>query len=199
MRKLITGALGILCGIAIIVMAFLIQTPTANFEEHTFKVLDTIATIPSQIPDNFTGQKEGNKYYGGDAYTGIQQAAAQAANNILAMEETLLQTNENILAVNWNLRTLNDNLVDANANITEAAVVQQTNMAIATQSVCASITQVSFYLLLAVGMIMVVTHLNPFLDALEIVLAEKKSRAVPENSDAPEAPEAPEVPAAPAE
>lgn len=31
------------------------------------------------------GSYESNEYYGGDAYTGIQQAAAQAANNVLAV------------------------------------------------------------------------------------------------------------------
>ena len=28
------------------------------------------------------GSRESNEYYGGDAYTGIQQAAAQTANNV---------------------------------------------------------------------------------------------------------------------
>ena len=35
------------------------------------------------------GQYEYAKYYGGDAYTGIQQASAQAANNVLETNKIL--------------------------------------------------------------------------------------------------------------
>lgn len=33
------------------------------------------------------GYTEANEYYGGDAYTGIQQAAAQTANNVVDLAE----------------------------------------------------------------------------------------------------------------
>ena len=35
------------------------------------------------------GYNESDEYYGGDAYTGIQQAAAQTANNVVDLAELL--------------------------------------------------------------------------------------------------------------
>lgn len=55
------------------------------------------------------GDHEDNEYYGGDAYTGIQQAAAQTANNIQTLTENittiggyiLLLTGMTFAAIGW--------------------------------------------------------------------------------------------------
>ena len=48
---------------------------------------------------------ESNKSYGGDAYTGIQQASAQAANNLVAVYDAVVQNNNAIQIFNRNLKT----------------------------------------------------------------------------------------------
>ena len=101
MRKILTAALGILCGIAIIVMAFQFKT-AAEIETDSLgmDVLHAGSATPTQVEDLYTGSYEWDKYYGGDAYSGIQQAAAQAANNVLALEDAINQTNEDLVAIN---------------------------------------------------------------------------------------------------
>jgi hypothetical protein len=47
---------------------------------------------------------EADKYYGGDAYSGIQNAAAQAANNAIAVYDEVKQGNEAVKTMNENLK-----------------------------------------------------------------------------------------------
>lgn len=178
MRKLITSSLSLLCGLAIIIMAFCINATPAVFTEISLPSLTGSNANPGTIPDNYTGDYESNKYYGGDAYSGMQQASAQAANNVLAMEETLLQTNENILAVNENLRSISSNLATANNNFVAAASIQQQNLEAASSAISAAMCQCAFFILMAMGLIVITSNLNPFLDALEVVQAEKKTAAL---------------------
>lgn len=179
MRKLITGALGVLCGIAIIIMAFAIKATPAKFDEESFDKLSAVSADPADIEDILTCNLESDKYYGGDAYSGMQQAAAQAANNVMALEETLLQTNESVLAVNENLKDLNKNLVKANNNAVAAAQMQDQNMIAACQSITETAVQIAFFVLLAMGLIMLICNVNPVLDGLETVLAKKKAEEIP--------------------
>ena len=59
---------------------------------------------------------EENEYYGGDAYTGMQQAAAQAANNMIPVFEAIEQGNEATKTLNQNMmrqaNVENDNLLE---------------------------------------------------------------------------------------
>ena len=178
MRKLITSSLSILCGLAIIIMAFCINAPPAHFTEGSLARITASNVNPNLIEDNYRGDYESNKYYGGDAYTGMQQASAQTANNVLAMEETLLQTNENILAVNSNLKNIGGSLASVNNNFIAATNMQQENLEAASSAISATMCQCVFFILLAAGLIVVTSNLNPFLDALEVVLEKKKEASL---------------------
>lgn len=60
--------------------------------KYTFLALGILATIFAiVIYDYDVGLPESYKSYGGDAYTGIQQAAAQTANNVFNLAE-IVQT-----------------------------------------------------------------------------------------------------------
>ena len=174
MRKLITRSLCLLCGLSIIIMAFCVNSITAEFEKLSLDTFRPSTAIPATIEDIYTADYETNKAYGGDAYTGMQQASAQAANNVLAMEETLLQTNENILAVNKNLQGVSSNLADINHNFISAAKAQQDNLNAVSSIIC----RCSFFLLLSLGLYITVSSLDPFLDVLEVFLAERKAAAL---------------------
>lgn len=175
MRKLVTSAVGLFCGLLVIIMAFFIQVNPVTLETESFAKLYSATEDPYSVPDNYSGSSERDKYYGGDAYTGIQQAAAQAVNNILALEETLQQTNENILAVNENLKTANGNLVKANENLIKAVNLQTMNLETVCNSISEVISKVGFFLMLAAGLMMIVNNLNPFMDNLEEYLASRNA------------------------
>ena len=179
MRKLITSGIGLFCGLLVIIMAFFIQVNPVTLETESFAKLYSATEDPYSVPDNYSGSSERDKYYGGDAYTGIQQAAAQAANNILALEETLQQTNENILAVNENLKTANSNLVKANENLIKAVNLQTMNLETVCNSISDVISQVGFFLMLAAGLTMIANNLNPFMDNLDAYLATRNAAPAP--------------------
>ncbi len=61
---------------------------------------------------------ESNKSYGGDAYTGMQQAAAQAANNLIPVFEAIEANNDAITKLNKN----NIEIAEAEAENAEAFV-----------------------------------------------------------------------------
>lgn len=178
MRKLITSSLSLLCGLAIIIMAFCVNAAPVDFADESLSKVNASNVNPGTIADNYQGDYEGNKYYGGDAYTGMQQASAQAANNVLAMEETLLQTNENLLAVNSNLKSISGSLATVNGNFIAATGMQQENLEAASSAISNTMSKCACLILLAMGLIVITSNLNPFLDALEVFLAEKKAAAL---------------------
>lgn len=187
MRKILTAALGILCGIAIIVMAFQFKT-AAEIETDSLgmDVLHAGSATPTQVEDLYTGSYEWDKYYGGDAYSGIQQAAAQAANNVLALEDAINQTNEDLVAINKNLIDTNRNLAALNNNLVSAFSAQMD-----TQGAAAKATaQLGFFLLLAIGMLTEVKYLTKLIDGIAEVSAAKKAAAHTEEVE--EAPQADE-------
>lgn len=161
MRKLVTSAVGLFCGLLVIIMAFFIQVNPVTLETESFAKLYSATEDPYSVPDNYSGSSERDKYYGGDAYTGIQQAAAQAANNILALEE--------------NLKTANGNLVKANENLIKAVNLQTMNLETVCNSISEVISKVGFFLMLAAGLMMIVNNLNPFMDNLEEYLASRNA------------------------
>ena len=166
MRKILTAALGILCGIAIIVMAF--QFNGASYESGSIKA-DTLSargTDPVIVEDSLYGSYERDYYYGGDAYTGMQQAAAQAANNVLALEETLNQTNNDLVAINENIKSTNANIAALNNNLSKMLQAQAMEQGSATAANVRAVSQLGFFLLLAMGMLTVVKYLGKLLDGI---------------------------------
>ena len=193
MRKILTAALGILCGIAIIVMAFQFNSMSYEAGSLRLEALSSSGVDPVLADDSYTASYERDYYYGGDAYTGIQQAAAQAANNILALEETLNQTNNDLAAINRNIKTTNSNLATINNNLIKALQSQAEEQGSATAASIRSVGKLGFFLLLAIGMLTVVKYLGQLLDG--IAEAGKSKAAVAECAPAPavEAPAANEA------
>lgn len=193
MRKILTAALGILCGIAIIVMAFQFKT-TSEIETGSLgmDVLRASGATPKQVEDLYTGSYEWDKYYGGDAYSGIQQAAAQAANNVLALEDALNQTNEDLATINQNLIDTNRNLAALNNNLVNAFTAQMETQGDAASATVKATAQLGFFLLLAIGMLTEVKYLGKLLDGIAEVSAAKKAAAVEPAEEVEEAPQAAE-------
>ena len=96
------------------------------------------------IVNNVEPETESNRYYGGDAYSGIQQAAAQTANNVYAVYNAVEQTNDN-------LAVLNDNI----AAETEA-----------TQESAGAVTMVAGLLFLGIAFLLIAKHLFALLEDL---------------------------------
>ena len=186
MRKILTAALGILCGIAIIIMAFQFKS-TAEFKTDSLgmDVLHAGSTTPKQVEDLYTGSYEWDKYYGGDAYSGIQQAAAQTANNVLALEDAINQTNEDLATINKNLIDTNRNLAALNNNLVNAFSAQMDTQSDATKATA----QLGFFLLLAIGMLTEVKYLTKLIDGIAEVSAAKKAAAAEPAAEIEEAPQ----------
>ena len=116
MNKKVTGILGIIVGLAIIMFSFVVFNFDANIS-HTS--MSNINTIQNDLP---VPEKEEDERYGGDAYTGMQQAAAQAANNMIPVYEAInhanAQSHANATTINANLK----NMVDSEASNTAALI-----------------------------------------------------------------------------
>ena len=186
MRKILTAALGILCGIAIIVMAFQFNGATYDANSIKMDTLNARGTDPVLVEDNWSPAYERDYYYGGDAYTGMQQAAAQAANNVLAMEETLRQTNNDLVAINDNIKATNANIAALNNNIAKVLQALANEQGNATTASVRTISQLGFFLLLAIGALTEVKYIGLLLDGI----AESRKSKVPEVQEAPVAEEA---------
>ena len=98
-------------------------------------------------------QYESKSYYGGDAYTGMQQASAQAANNMIPVYFSIQQSNENTAALN---KTIGAQM-SSNAKNLEKAVN--------------AITICFGFLLLSIGLLTVLKYVSAILN--------KKSVAAP--------------------
>lgn len=166
MRKILTAVLGLLCGIAIIVMAFQFNATVDSSNVPTMDTLRASGTTPIVAEDAYSASYEWDKYYGGDAYSGIQQAAAQTANNVLALEETLQQTNNDLDAINKNLIATNSSLATINNNLVIALQAQAKNQNNATATSVTMTGRLGFFLLLAIGMLTEVKYLGQLLDGI---------------------------------
>ena len=81
MTKKAVDIIGILVGVLMIVFAIIVYTSTPTYSNYTTSGNTNAEKIEYSTHTEF----ESDKRYGGDAYTGIQQAAAQAANNTIAV------------------------------------------------------------------------------------------------------------------
>lgn len=75
--------IGMLAGVLAVVLAALLFTTPGN-------VVLNYNEQPSGISSMDTGTRTSYNYYGGDAYTGIQQASADAARNVKTQSEIIL-------------------------------------------------------------------------------------------------------------
>lgn len=87
---------GLIVGLVIVLLSLVVfiydvDIKTAKWEEIKY----TSVEAP---------EYEADKYYGGDAYSGIQNAAAQAANNAIAVYDEVKQGNGAIKTMNDNLK-----------------------------------------------------------------------------------------------
>ena len=87
---------GVIIGIAIMVCSYFVFSFDTSIKNPDFSDV-SLSYIPGP-------EEESNEYYGGDAYTGIQQAAAQAANNLIPVFDAIEDNG-------YAIRTLNDNNV----------------------------------------------------------------------------------------
>ena len=88
--------LGIIVGIIIIALSAYIYTYEVDFESTRWSGISYNST---EAPEYET-----NKSYGGDAYSGIQQAAAQTANNLIPIYDEIQQGNTAVKTLNANLK-----------------------------------------------------------------------------------------------
>jgi hypothetical protein len=77
--------IGLVAGVLIIVFSFVVFGLDVNVKAPNIKQSDLYSETEPEFEDD--------KYYGGDAYTGIQQAAAQAANNTKSLYEAVVAGN----------------------------------------------------------------------------------------------------------
>ena len=79
-RNKIFSVLGILAGVVAIVLAVCVYTAKPADTEEPF-----IPSSPVTMTEMDIGTRTSYSYYGGDAYTGIQQAAADTARNVRSL------------------------------------------------------------------------------------------------------------------
>lgn len=82
-KRYLPALVGILAGILMIVAAVMLfdysNTVSLNYNDR-----------PSAMDSMDTGTRTSYSYYGGDAYTGMQQASADAARNVKVQSEIIL-------------------------------------------------------------------------------------------------------------
>ena len=123
------NVVGIIIGIVIMACSYLVFTfsPEIATPDMSHFTLDSI-TPP---------EYEANKYYGGDAYTGMQQASAQAANNLIPVFNALEENNRGIFALN--------------SNIIKAAAANTSNV----EAIIAAIKYCAGFILLSIGLVVI--------------------------------------------
>ncbi len=104
----IHSVIGIIIGFIIIIFSVMIFSYDVN--------LDTHKTNSVKYEDIARPESESNEYYGGDAYTGMQQAAAQAANNLIPVYDAIIEGNGAIKVLNGNMVSQAEQTVE---NMTE--------------------------------------------------------------------------------
>ena len=85
---------GIIIGVIIMVCAVFVFSFDAGINDPEMDGIRTANVSPPEY--------ESDKSYGGDAYTGMQQASAQAANNLIPVFEAIEQNNNAIIKLNSN-------------------------------------------------------------------------------------------------
>ena len=94
MNKLIKNS-GIIVGLVIVLLSVVVFTYNVDIKPAKWADIKYTSVEAPEYEDD--------KYYGGDAYSGIQNAAAQAANNAIAVYDEVKQGNEAVKTMNENL------------------------------------------------------------------------------------------------
>lgn len=132
----IHSILGVAVGAVIIVISLVIMAYDVKLESpYMSDIYYNSITEPSE---------ESNQYYGGDAYTGIQQAAAQAANNMIPVFEA-------IEAGNKGMKELNKNII-------EKANVEANNL----KAMVSAFQYFIGLLVLSIGLLTIVKYIGGF-------------------------------------
>lgn len=103
MTKKACDIIGIIVGVLMIAFAVVVFASTPQYTSS----INSGSTNAKEIDYSAYTEYEDNKWYGGDAYTGIQQAAAQAANNLIAVNNSVETSNEYLYNINKNLDGIN--------------------------------------------------------------------------------------------
>ena len=82
-KRIFPALLGILAGVLCIALAVVLYSATGD-------VAFNYNSQPAGMSSSDTGTRTGYKSYGGDAYTGIQQAAADTARNVKTQSEIII-------------------------------------------------------------------------------------------------------------
>lgn len=176
MRKIIIGLIGIVCGICVIVMAFNVRNNAEYMEINELSESDSFTSTPEELKvntKNYSCSKEKDLSYGGDAYTGIQQAAAQAANNVMALDETVRQTNTYLETINANINKNTEALAHTSKQINDVShsvVTQQRNQ----KNIYILIYNFGLCILIAIGLMMIVKYLGSVMDGIGEIASKRK-------------------------
>ena len=102
---------GVIIGVLVIAVAVFVLALNLEVSTPDTTNIQSITKITISAPES-----ESNKYYGGDAYTGIQQAAAQTARNLIPVFEAIEENSEILIKENENLKILNNNINSLSRN-----------------------------------------------------------------------------------
>ena len=153
MKLNMKNLIGAVVGVVIIILSITIFARNINMSKPEMNnIFKSVITAP---------EEEENEYYGGDAYTGMQQAAAQAANNLIPVFEATEDARNALIA--------------ANDNIQIAAKAQANNLAkaVAAMQYCFGM------LLLSVGLLTVAKNLGAMLEDVKFKPVGAVEDAVP--------------------
>lgn len=151
-----SSIIGIALSIAIILSSVLVFTFNTNA---TTPRMDDV--VIEELP---SVDSETDKYYGGDAYTGIQQAAAQTANNLIA--------------VFGSLQNISGGIVTLNNNLENQAVAQASNM----EALMRLVKLSAGLIILAIGLANLSKYLTAFMEEKkeeEVMAAELPAYGYP--------------------
>ena len=140
---------GIIVGIVIICLSLTVLNYGLGIDD-----ADIVRRVDSEKIELATitpPETEFDEYYGGDAYTGIQQAAAQGANNLIPVFKAIEENNRAI-------GILNDNLIKQNANTVSNQEIQSVTDAENLRSVAFLVRDCFGYLILALGLFTVAKY-----------------------------------------
>lgn len=161
--------LGLISGVLVVIFAFIVFIFGVEIIGPDLETV-SFSDIPSP-------EYEDNKYYGGDAYTGMQQASAQAANNAASMYHAYVEGNSAIIE-----------------NMEKVANAQANNL----RAVVTAVKTCVGFVLLSIGLLTIFKNLGCILEDTEKKPAlANNAPAVPFEPIVPVAPVAPVAPVTP--
>ena len=130
--------IGLISGVLIVIFAVIVFASGVNVYAPSVDKTDLYSAFEPEF--------EEDEYYGGDAYTGIQQAAAQSANNAISVYDAVVAGNV-------------------------AAATQAENQARNIRTAVETIKTCFGFLLLSIGLLTIVKHV----DVVFVIIDKKKA------------------------